>query len=247
MKLFGFWQKRKKCSDKFFRNVLANGIIACVLVGLFFLTYAGGTLNAFSNVNDSPIYNGNVNSNKISLMVNVYWGNEYIDPMLEIFRQNNIKTTFFVGGTWAEQYPELLQAIYQDGHEIANHGYFHKDHATISYTRNRQEIANTHSLIKQLLGIEMTLFAPPSGSFSKSTLEIAKSLGYKTIMWTRDTIDWRDQDDEVIYQRAIKNASGGDFILMHPTQTTVEALPRIIQKLTQSGFQLTTVSENLSI
>ena len=91
----------------------------------------------------------------------------------------------------------------------------------------------------------MNLFAPPSGAYNKITVSAALNLGYKTIMWTRDTIDWRDHDENVIYNRAIKNASGGDLILMHPTQATAKALPKIIDTLQARGFNLTTVSQNL--
>ena len=93
----------------------------------------------------------------------------------------------------------------------------------------------------------MELFAPPSGAYGKKTVEIAKELGYKTIMWTdgRDTIDWRDKDSNLIYNRAIKNCKGGDFVLMHPTQATKDALDGIIKTLKGQGFELCTVSENL--
>ena len=64
-------------------------------------------------------------------------------------------------------------------------------------------------------------------------------------MWTRDTIDWRDKDAELIYQRAIKNAKGGDLILMHPTEKTLEALPKIIDYFQTNGFNLTTVTQTL--
>ncbi|MDD4111023.1 MAG: polysaccharide deacetylase family protein [Clostridia bacterium] len=244
--MFGFFNA-KKLPERSFRNIFANGIIAFLLIGLFFLTYTSDALSAFSNTDKTAIYNGDTTSNNITLMFNVYWGNEYLDSILETLEENNVKTTFFIGGTWAEKYPELLLKISNDGHEIANHGYYHKDHKTISYERNTEEISNTHDLIKQQLGIDMTLFAPPSGSFSNTTLEIAESLGYKTIMWTRDTIDWRDQDAEIIYQRAIINAYGENLILMHPTENTAEALPRIIEHLKNAGFNLTTVTQNLNI
>ena len=91
----------------------------------------------------------------------------------------------------------------------------------------------------------MNLFAPPSGAYNSTTLNVAESLGYKTIMWTKDTIDWRDQDGGLIFQRATKNACGGDFILMHPTQATLNSLKEIIDFYKNKGFNLTTVSETL--
>ena len=245
MKIFGFRERKKKFKLNFFRNVLANGVIAVMLISLFTLTYAGGTLKAFSANEPSAIYNGNLSSNKISIMINVYWGNEYLDSMLQTLKENDVKTTFFVGGMWVEKYPELAKKILDDGHEIANHGYFHKDHDKLNLERNKKEILDCHNIVSSTLGVEMNLFAPPSGAYNKTTIECANSLGYSVIMWTRDTIDWRDQDANLIYERAVKNAAGGDLILMHPTKESANALPRIIETL-KNNFKLTTVSDCLS-
>lgn len=218
----------------------------------FVLLFVAGAC-VFAGVQSSPAmavsgvyYNGNKNSNKISLMINVYWGTEYLDDMLSTLKEKDVKTTFFIGGTWAVLNEEILKKIYTDGHEIANHGYHHKDHDKISEEENLKEIKNTHKIVKELLGVDMNLFAPPSGAYDKTTVSCAESLGYKTIMWTRDTIDWRDHDANLIYSRAIKNAGGGDLILMHPTKETAEALGKIIDALKAKNFVLTTVSDNIS-
>ena len=92
----------------------------------------------------------------------------------------------------------------------------------------------------------MTLFAPPSGAYNNKTLEIANNLNYKTIMWSKDTIDWRDKDENLIYSRATNNAKNGDLILMHPTQETLSALPKIIEFYKNNNFNLTTVSNNIN-
>lgn len=246
MKICGFFNNSKKNKANLFRNIFANCVIGFVLIGLFALTYAGGILNVTSSSQEEAIYQGNTESNNICLMINVYWGNEYIPKMLETLKENDVKTTFFIGGSWAEDYPEILKEIYDGGHEIANHAYSHPDLKEKSLEINKTEISKTTDIIKELLNVEMTLFAPPSGSYSETTLQVAKELGYTTIMWTRDTIDWRDQDRELIYSRAVKNAAGGDLILMHPTKETANALPDIIKTLKDQGFNLTTVSETIA-
>ena len=179
-------------------------------------------------------------------MINVYWGNEYIDPILDIFRDNNIKTTLFIGGSWAAKNTELLEKIFKDGHEIGNHGYNHKDHKSLSETSNKEEIYACNNLIKQLIGVDVSLFSPPSGSYSSITLSVANSLGLKTIMWTRDTIDWRDQNSALICSRALKNIQGGDLILMHPTAETLKALPDIINGIKSQGLLINTVTNTIS-
>lgn len=243
MKVFS-WKIYKK---NIFKTITTNIIIFGMLFIVFAFTYAGGTLQTFNNkTNIEAIYHGNQNSSNISLMINIYWGDDFIQPMLNVLKNNNVKTTFFIGGVWASKNEDMLKNILNDGHELANHGYYHKDQDKISAQSNFDEISQTHDLVKNLTDYEMNLFAPPSGAYNSTTVNIANSLGYRTIMWTRDTIDWRDQDKNLIYSRAIKNAKGGDLILMHPTAKTLEALPDIIHHLKNLGFNLTTVSNTLA-
>ena len=67
----------------------------------------------------------------------------------------------------------------------------------------------------------------------------------RTILWSKDTIDWRDQDETKIFTRATKNVQKGDFILMHPTKKTVEALDDILEYYKELNLKPITVSENL--
>lgn len=103
----------------------------------------------------------------------------------------------------------------------------------------------THKLIKSITGVDIKLFAPPSGAYSSVTLDASEDMGYKTIMWSKDTIDWRDHDTELICKRATDNIKGGDLILMHPTENTAEALPEIIGKIKAEGLEMLGVSDVL--
>ena len=93
----------------------------------------------------------------------------------------------------------------------------------------------------------MNLFAPPSGAYNSTTIDVADELGYKTIMWSKDTIDWRDKDTDIIFQRATNNVTGGDLILMHPTEATLEALPKILDYYRSNNLTVCTVSQNIGI
>ena len=139
----------------------------------------------------------------------------------------------------------MLKTIHDAGHEIGNHGYYHKDHKKLDRAYNRKEIQSAHDAVKDVLGIDMNLFAPPSGSFGDTALSVAEELGYRSVMWTRDTIDWRDHDSELICRRAVKNIKGGDLILMHPTESTLKALENILNAVTEAGLKVAPVSETL--
>ena len=216
-----------------------------MLVVLLAFTLTNQTKSVFVSENENLYYNGDTAQPCISLMVNVYWGNEYLVAMLQTFKDYNITTTFFIGGSWAVKYPELLMQIYEDGHELGNHGFYHKDQDKLNYEQNQSEINNTHKLVKEYTGEDMKLFAPPSGAYSQITLDVAQDLGYDTIMWSKDTIDWRDQDKNLIIKRATTNIKNGDLILMHPTLQTALALPEIIESLIAQGFQIVIVSSNI--
>ena len=224
-------------------NLIIALVIACVGG---FAVFAGLSIVPTTAVS-GVYYNGDTTKNDVTLMINVYWGTEYLDDMLEILNNYNVKTTFFIGGTWAVLNEDYLTKIYESGHELANHGYHHKDHDKLDEAGNLNEISTTHKIVKELTGVEMDLFAPPSGAYDSLTVTCAEQLGYHTIMWTRDTIDWRDHDSNLIYSRAVKNAKGGDLILMHPTEATVKALPKIIEFFQGNNFNLTTVSENIGL
>lgn len=231
-------------TQKSIASLISNFVICAVVVIIFAVSFSPSEIAVSSNY--SPINKGESDT-KVSLMVNVYWGTEFIPQMLDVFDDYNAKTTFFVGGMWAAENEQMLKEIYSRGHEIGNHGYYHKDHKQIDFNRNKQEIEITHKVVKEILGVDMTLFAPPSGSYGDTTLEVASELGYKTIMWTLDTIDWRDQDESVILSRATEKISGGALVLMHPTKATVAALDDILQAINNKGLSVSTVSEVISL
>ncbi len=217
-------------------------ILAAVFSVSFFIEplapiYGGKALGA--------IYGGNKSGVKVSLMFNVYENAEIVNAIIDELDKSGAKATFFVGGCWADDNAQTLKRIAESGNEIANHGYFHKDHKKLSLVENKKEIAAADAVITALSGVKPKLFAPPSGSFSSAVLESAEELGYKVIMWSKDTIDWRDKDEKKIISRATKDLAGGDFILMHPKPHTLKVLPEIIKICKNKGFSLVTVSENL--
>ena len=231
-------------NSKFFTHVFSNVLILALIVGVAFAAFSGAYVSVFGRADNSAIYKGN-GDKAVSIMVNVYWGTEYLDGMLEIFDKYDVRVTFFVGGYWVAKYPEVLRKIVAKGHEIGNHGYFHKQHSKLSYDENYNEISSCAKLVYETCGAVTNLFAPPSGDFSKSTLSAAEALGHKAIMWSKDTIDWRDKSSSLVLSRATKNVQSGDLILMHPTQHTLQALENIVKYYLNNDYKIVTVGENI--
>ncbi len=200
----------------------------------------------FNEKDLSPVRMGS-NKNYIAFACNVDWGTEYIQSILDIFRNHNVKITFFVSGRWAKNNPEILKEIYSNGHEIGNHGYGHRMHSKINFEENYQEINNTHNIVKNIIGIDMIYFAPPSGDFNEGTLNVADQLGYKTILWNIDTIDWRkDSTSDKIINRVLNKPLEGSIVLMHPKPETIKALPKIIEGIKEKGIEIGSISNVLN-
>ncbi len=226
-------------------EIATNVVIVLVIVSIVAVGIDGTLISAYGSQDIDPVYRGSTDGNSVTLMINVYWGSEYIVDILSILEKYDAKVTFFVGGSWVASNTEYLTLIIDSGHELGSHGYFHKNQSTLSYQGNYDEIYNTHQLVYSTVGYSMNLFAPPSGDYGIDTLQASYDLGYTTIMWSRDTIDWRDKDSALIYSRATKDISAGELILMHPTLHTVQALPNILQYYADNNYNVVTVSANI--
>ncbi|MBO4251599.1 MAG: polysaccharide deacetylase family protein [Clostridia bacterium] len=228
-------------------TLITNLILVTAFTVVFAVSFfPQQALPIYGGTDLSAIYSGARGTNKVSFMFNVYENAETVEKIADLLTERGAKATFFVGGCWADDNGKTLKYLIEQGYEIANHGYFHKDHSTLNYEKNKEEIYLTGVIVNALCGAKLNLFAPPSGSFSDTTLQAAADLDYQVVMWSKDTIDWRDSDKAKIVSRATKNLTGGDLILMHPKSHTLAALPEIIDYCFSHGFDIVSVSENIS-
>ncbi len=220
-------------------------IVSCIVLLFLFSSAAFFTKSYETAV--SPYYKANAKTSSVCLMINVYEGADKVNAMLKILEEKDAKATFFLGGYWVKNNTNCAKMIAASKNCIGSHGYMHLDHKKLNYQSNLNEMSKAEAIIEEITERKITLFAPPSGAYGKDCLKAAEELGYSVIMWSKDTIDWRDHNTELIISRATKNPSGGDFILMHPTAETVRALPAIIDFYQDKDFSLLTVAEALSI
>ncbi len=235
------------------RRVLFLGGIFLLLVFL----YGGGQLVKAAKVAGlKPVEQVPTQEKAVALTMNVDWGEEYIPDVLRTLEKRDTKITFFVTGRWAKKNPELLKQIAAAGHEIENHGYSHPHPDRLSVAANQEEIKKTESIIRGITGRTTAYYAPPYGERGLSGLKAAQELGYTTILWTLDTVDWRpDSTPQSIAGRVLYpgKQSGrvpdqrGAIVLMHPKENTLKALPMIIDKLKRDGFRLITVDELITL
>lgn len=200
----------------------------------------------FHKLKPAPIYKGNPKKQMVAFQVNVAWGNEYLPELLKIFKKHNITVTFNLDGSWTKKNPRYAKMITEEGHEIGNHAYTHPDFEKISKQKMREELKMTSDIIEATVKRTPKWFAPPSGSYNDSAVQIAHELNMRTILWTIDTVDWKSPNPNEMANRVITKSHAGAMILMHPTKSTAEGLDIMIAGIQKKGFKISTVSDVLS-
>lgn len=231
---------------RFSRRIL----LGCALLLLISVTGAAAgeirkALSAIDWMDIGPVFRGRPDIKAVALTCNVVWGEEYLPHFLDILQEKETRMTFYLGGKWAEENQNLACRIAAEGHEIANHGYDHRHHNNLDLAGNQVEITKASEAILGVTGTEAKLFAPPYGEFNETIVRAADDLGYKTVLWSIDTVDWKLPGVNVIVGRVLGKAHNGAIVLMHPTAQTIEALPAIIDGLREKNFTLVTVTEIL--
>jgi cellulose synthase/poly-beta-1,6-N-acetylglucosamine synthase-like glycosyltransferase/spore germination protein YaaH/peptidoglycan/xylan/chitin deacetylase (PgdA/CDA1 family) len=173
--------------------------------------------------------------------------------VLDILRAHHVRATFFVIGSQAALYPELLRQMYADGDEVGNHTYTHAaDLEDAPVWRFSMELSLTQRVIEGATGHSATLFRYP---YSDSLADPAQSdpslfevgrQGYQVAGTGVDTLDWMRPGPAMIAARALTNSSG-QTVLLHDgggdRSQTVAALPAILEGLEARGLRALPIGE----
>lgn len=191
-----------------------------------------------------PIYKVDTSEKKIAITLDGMWGAKYTPKLLEVFKKNDVQVTFFFGGNWLEDYPDMVKKIAANGHEIGNHTYSHPHLNSLSKQEIKEELTMNQELIKSLVGEQPKLFRAPFGEYSDKVINVADQLGYYTIQWSIDSLDWKEPGTDSIVNRISDKVEPGDIILMHNNGVnTADALEILIPKLQERGYEIVKLSE----
>ncbi len=169
--------------------------------------------------------------------------------LLDLLAERHIHVTFFLVGTNAKAYPDIVRREKAEGHEVGNHSWDHPDLAKKSEEIVRSQLDRTNDAIAAALGQPPTLFRPPYGSLTRDQRKwVAKDYGFKIILWSVDPLDWKRPGPEIVHQRIVQGARNGAIILSHDIHPgTVEAMPATLDDLLGKGFKFVTVSELIAM
>jgi peptidoglycan/xylan/chitin deacetylase (PgdA/CDA1 family) len=165
----------------------------------------------------------------------------YTPEILKALKENNSLATFFVLGSEVNKFKDTLNQMIEDGNEVGNHTYNHKDLTKVSDDELYKQIQGTDDLVYIASGYTPTVMRPPYGA---SNEELNKKISKPIIKWSIDTRDWENRNTQMILDNIFDNVKDGDIILMHDLYgTTAEAAKIAIPKLIEMGYQLVTIDE----
>jgi peptidoglycan-N-acetylglucosamine deacetylase len=226
-------------SRKFFYSIIALFAVGALVV------------QVTQNINSGPMAIAKVKTEEkvCALTFDISWGDKYSPSILDTLKKNDVKATFFIMGPWAVKYPDIARRSAMDGHEVGSHGYKHENYGEKTDDWVRNDIQKAHAQIRDVTGKEAVLLRPPNGHYSKKSVQATEELGYKTIIWDADSLDWKNPGTDVIIKRVLTKTKSGSIILLHASDTpvqTAEALPTIIEGLRNQGYTFVTVGELLA-
>ncbi len=193
-----------------------------------------------------PIYSVETDEKKVALSFDAAWGADDTGSLLETLAKHDVKATFFLVGDWVRKHPDEVKRIASEGHDIGNHSNKHPHMASMTKEQIKEDIMSCHGAVKELLGIDMTLFRPPFGEYNNTVIETLKECGYYIIQWDVDSLDWKEYGTDQLVNTVVnhKNLRSGSIVLMHNNaKYTKDALESIITGLKDQGYELVPISE----
>ncbi|WP_030666880.1 glycosyltransferase [Streptomyces cellulosae] len=176
--------------------------------------------------------------------------------VLDTLKKHHAHAVFFVTGTMASRYPDLVRRMVDEGHEVGLHTFNHPDLSYQSDKRIDWELSQTQLAITGAAGIRTSLFRPPYSSSADAmddrswpVTERIGTRGYITVVNDTDSEDWRRPGVARIIRNATPKAGKGAVVLMHDSggdrHQTVRALDRFLPAMQAKGYTFDNLTEAL--
>ena len=176
--------------------------------------------------------------------------------VLDVLKKYNAHAVFFVTGTMASRYPDLVQRMVDEGHEVGLHTFNHPDLSYQSKKRIDWELSQNQLALAGAAGIRTSLFRPPYSSFSDAmdnkswpVTQYIGTRGYITVVNNTDSEDWKKPGVRTIIKNATPRRGKGAIVLMHDSggdrHQTVQALDKLLPQLQDRGYKFQNLTEAL--
>lgn len=166
--------------------------------------------------------------------------------ILDTLAKHQVHSTFFITGDWANENPDLVRRIHNEGHEIGNHTMHHPHLRALSDQEVCTELGQAENVISSLTGAATRpYYRPPYGEMDNRVRALAAQIGYRTVYWTIDALDWQKTATPAsITNIVMANISNGVIVLMHAgSKVESDTLDELMTKIEQMKYQMVSVTK----
>jgi peptidoglycan/xylan/chitin deacetylase (PgdA/CDA1 family) len=164
---------------------------------------------------------------------------QYTDTVLDALADHDAKATFYLLGSNVGNFPDTVERMAEDGHEIGNHSWKHDDLATLSGSAIKDDLERTDKAIEDITGEKPATMRPPYGSLNDTARE---AIDKPIVLWDVDTLDWQSRDTGAVTDVTLQETDRGSVVLFHDIhESTVDAVPDILDGLAEDGYTFVTV------
>jgi peptidoglycan/xylan/chitin deacetylase (PgdA/CDA1 family) len=167
--------------------------------------------------------------------------------VLGILAEAHVQATFFLVGEQVRRDPALAREIADAGHGVALHCDRHRNLLRLTPRQVREDIARAEDAIEAATGCSPALYRPPYGVLNAAALRLARSRGWRTLLWSQWGRDWEARaTPESIAGLLTEGAGEGSVLLLHDAddysaagswRRTAAALPRVLDALAERGLR----------
>lgn len=238
------------------RSVLIRGLEAFGILSLVLLVFFNRYVYKGFGMQIDIIRNGPRELGFVALTFDDGPDPVYTPRILDILKEKGVPATFFLVGSNAVKYPDIVRRIYREGHSVGNHTYSHRSLIPLSKEGVYNEIIKCDDALQRITGVKPTLFRPPRGVYTQYAREVLKENRHTMVLWDVSSRDWEEIRHTEIVSSVMRNVKPGSIILMHDSGdiitafggnriNTVRALPVIIDRLRAQGYDFLTIDQML--
>jgi peptidoglycan/xylan/chitin deacetylase (PgdA/CDA1 family) len=173
------------------------------------------------------------------------------ERLLELLAKEDVRSTFFIQGRWAEAYPRTARGIVEGGHLIGSHSHYHARMNLLSARGLRSDIAAAQRAVIDATGVDpRPWFRCPfgAGAGDQRVQRHIREAGYRHVGWNLAGIDWPVErsgaDVEArIVDGALRHGDGAVVLLHTWPDRTEAAIPGTIRRLRDAGAEFVRVDE----
>lgn len=229
-------------------TLIRAAIFILIVLGAIAYTQAafGSSVPAANMSQAMPVCRVSTGDKVVALTFDTAFGDkDYTLKILDVLKKENVKSTFFVMGIWAEEYPDVVNEI-ADSQEVASHSMNHLRYPDLTESAVLDDANEAADTIFELTGYDTKLLRLPFGAFNATVIMTLENAGYVPVKWSLDSLDWKGISAKKIYDNVLSNVKSGDIIMFQNNmQETPDALSEIILGLREDGYKIVPLSEML--